>query len=230
MEPARPPAHAPHPALCAAALTAGALPGLLAGGAGALDPLALAAWLALVAAPLGTLGGAAVFERRTMLLPTALPPLVWAALLVSTARGEIGAARLPEPFIAAMAVAGLWTLGVGLGASFPARAWRTAALLLLAGLLLALLPTGAGALAQPWPPEVAARLFQLSPLTFVLERGGLDWLRHPAVYDPLGAASIGPELHRAASGVLAPALLAVVGCAFVLASWSARRRTSLYQP
>src|SRR5690606_38635826 len=144
-----------------------------------------AAWLALVAAPLGALGGAAAVERRAVLLLTALPPLAWTALLLFTARGEIGAARLPAPFLAAIAVAGLWTLGVGLGASFPARAGRTAALLVLATLLLALLPTGAGELARPWPPELAARLFELSPLTFVLERGGLDWLRHPAVYDPL---------------------------------------------
>jgi hypothetical protein len=238
VEPARALDHAPRPALCAAALAAGALPGLLPGGAGAFDPLALAAWLALVAAPLGALGGAAALgrrgaaalERRTKGLPAWSPPLVWAALVLLAARGEIGIARLPAPGVAAAAVAGLWALGVGLGACCPARAWRTAALLALAALLLAHLPTGAGALARPWPPELAAQLLELSPLTFVLERGGLDWMRHPAVYDPLGAASIGPDLHRAASGVLAPALLAVVGCALVLASWSARRRTSPRQP
>jgi hypothetical protein len=219
-----------------AALTAGGLPGLLPGGAGAFDPLALAAWLALVAAPLGVLAGGCLAGalragRGARALTWVLAaPICWALALALTAAGEAGAARLPEPLAAAIAVGGLWALGIGLGAlGGPRRAGPWAALTALLALLLALLPTGAGALAQPWPPALAARLLDLSPLTFVLERAGLDWMRHPAVYDALGAASIGPDLRRAGSGALAPGLLSVVGCALVAASWAVRRRGSPHQ-
>lgn len=230
VDPVRSPAPRPAPpALRRAALLAlVGLLGLLPGGAGALDPVALAAWLALVALPLGVLsGGALVAGGAAAWLAALGPPLPWAALLLWTAGAGAGASRLPAPLPALIAIGGLWALGLGLGAAGgPARAWRLAALAALWGLALALLPTGGGALAQPWPPYLAARLLDLSPLAFVLERGGLDWMRHPWVYDALGAADIGPDLRAAGSGALAPGLLAVVGCSLVAASWAVRRRSS----
>ncbi len=199
------------------------LPGLLPSGAGPADPLALAAWLALVAPAVGALAGSAAVRRGARGAAGLLTPFVWLAVLALLARDG---ARLPDPGGAGLGIGGLFFLGAGLGALRPERAAPCAALLALLALLLALLPTAGGVLAEPWPPTWAARLLELSPLTFVLERGGLDWMRHPWVYEPAGAASIGPDLRVAARGALAPGLCAVVGCALLVASWALRRKSS----
>lgn len=224
-----PPAQPPFPparrpvALAPAALTGAFLPGLLPSGAGPADPLALAAWLALIAPAVGALAGAAALRSGPRGAAGLAAPLAWWAVLALLARGG---PRLPDPAGAGLAIGGLFLLGAGLGAMRAERAAPRAAGLALLALLLALLPTGGGLLAEPWPPAWAARLLDLSPLSFVLERGGLDWMRHPWVYEPAGAASIGPDLRVAGRGALAPGLCAVVGCALLVASWAMRRKTS----
>jgi hypothetical protein len=63
------------------------------------------------------------------------------------------------------------------------------------------------------PPALAARLLDLSPVTLLAECSGLDWMRHPAVYAPAGAADIDPATRVAFSGALAGPIAFVVGCA-----------------
>jgi hypothetical protein len=57
----------------------------------------------------------------------------------------------------------------------------------------------------------------------VLECGGLDFMRHPEVYGPVGTMDFGPELRSAwrAPGAAVPLLLlglALAGLAFLRAS------------
>jgi hypothetical protein len=40
-------------------------------------------------------------------------------------------------------------------------------------------------------------LFDISPQVWVFEVAGFDWLRHPAVYEPAGAADLDPTLRTA---------------------------------
>lgn len=142
------------------------------------------------------------------------PPLVWAAIVAWLARGS---AAPPEP-LGALAILGLYALGLATGRAGAAHD-RASSGLAGAGVWLALLallagaPMGWGVVSQPWPPDVAARLLDLSPLSVVLESAGADWMRHPAVYDPAGTLDIGPQMRVAWRGTLAGPGLLVVGCA-----------------
>ena len=204
------------PAVLLLVLSSAGLAGLLPSRAGVLDPVALLAWLALASTGLGILAGA--WLPRVTALLVLLP--WWAGVEgVSLSAGG----RLPDPSGAWWAVAGLFTLGWGAGLLCRRSALRAAgAAFLLCGLLTAL-PGGGGELARPWSPPVAARLLDLSPVAVVLECGGLDFMRHPGVYGPVGTMDFGPELRSAwrAPGAAAPLLLlglALAGLAFLRAS------------
>jgi hypothetical protein len=177
----------------------------LAGGFGA--PAAILAWLALTAT------GCGAWMGRWARVPAAwAPPLVWAAALFFT-RG------VPDPLAASLAVAGLYAAGMGLGAWLSPERAAGAALLVVGGLSLA--PTFGGRLEQPWPPEVASVLLDASPVAWATESAGIDWMRHPAVYDAAGTADIGPDLRTGKRSWLAAVVLLVVGC---LSSLSAQPR------
>lgn len=209
----KPPRHPP-PWDALATTAAGTL-GLLPSTRGAGDPIAFATWLALAAPALGLLAGAR--RSRWMLL---LPPAFWVALLLACGSH----ARLPQPALAGVAVAALYALGALLGALRRPPALAEAAFALLVTGFLAALPASAGRLAEPWPPAVAARLLDLSPEGFVLESGGIDWMRTPEVYEAVDSSSIGPELRRPWTGSRAAPLLLAIGYAGVFALWSLRGR------
>lgn len=182
--------------------------GLLAGlplcGLVAPDPALAWAWAGVVAPAAGALacGMLGVGEPAwRSCLGAAL-----AALILG-----LGLPGLPNLGAALGAVAGLAGLGWGLGLWAGERRGALAIGLFVVAAVLAALPGLGGLLGDaPWAPEVAAGLLRASPATFVVESGGLDWLRHSAIYDPVGGDSIGPSLHRA-WGSLAGLVPGVVG-------------------
>lgn len=172
--------------------------GLAAAGVGLAgappEPLGLA-WLALVAAPAGTLAGG--LGRAGLAVPA-----VWAGWLL--------AAGLPW---AAAAVLGLVALGAAVGTRRPTTRVADAGVLLLLGAALAGLPSLGGVAGHaPWSPKTTAVLLDLSPVVLVVECAGVDWLRHPAVYGPAGGDAIGPVLRGPWSGPLAGSVSLLVGC------------------
>ena len=163
--------------------------GLLPGTAGWFSAAGLLAWLALWALPAGFLAASAAIGRLA-----ALPPLLWAVLGVAVGSG------LDDPVGGVLAVAGLYALGFALGRLWPGRALVGAGLLLLGTGLLTALPSAGGALEQPWPALVTARLLDLSPVVWVFESAGVDWMRHPSVYELAGAGDLDPDLRVAWGG------------------------------
>ncbi|MDP6538298.1 MAG: hypothetical protein QF903_04550 [Planctomycetota bacterium] len=200
MDPPPPTVHR-REALTLVVLSCAGLLGLAPSRGATFDPVAVLAWAALSAPALGVLAGA--------LLPATTAPLVclpwWPA--VSAASLRAGAA-LPDPTGAWWALAGLFGLGWGAGRLSGRHAVRLACAALLLTGLLACLPGGGGRLARPWPPRVAARLLDLSPVAVVTECAGLDFMRHPEVYGPVGTMDIGPQLRGPwRAPVAAPSLL-----------------------
>jgi hypothetical protein len=195
----------------------GALPGSRSGP----DPVALLVWLALWSAPAGFLCGAGKVAKAPLAL---LAPGLWMGLVALV--DGLSPRDLPSPAWAALAWTGLYAAGFGCGRLAPGRGLAGAgALFLLAGFLSAL-PIAAGSLGGALPPEVSARLLDLAPTTLLAECAGLDWLRHPAIYDAAGTADIDPALRHAFRGPLAGPLAFVVGCALAaLGAGIARARS-----
>jgi hypothetical protein len=174
--------------------------------------VALLVWLALVAAPIGALAGG------TRMHPWVVAPVVpatWAVVLVFV--DTLSQRDLPTPIWACLAWTGIYALGFGVGRrASPGRSGATptlVAVFLLASACLIWLPVGGGFFVEPWPPAVAARLLDLSPATLLAECAGLDWMRHPGLYEAAGTADIDPSLRTAYRGSLAAPLVLVVGCA-----------------
>jgi len=115
----------------------------------------------------------------------------------------------------------LYAAGMGLGAWLTAE--RAAGVALLIAAALSLAPTLGGALERPWPAAHTAWLLDASPVAWAAESAGIDWMRHPAVYEAAGTADIGPELRSGRRGWLAAGGLLVVGC---LLSLLAQPRTA----
>lgn len=182
-----------------------------AGGLGQDARVSSLVWLALWAPAAGFLAGR---RRPGGFLLT--PVWWWIVVLGLPALGFEWADRRA----AAAAVAVLFYVGHGLGALTARRrtaswGWSGAALLLFLGGALAALPSVGGALARPLPPPLTAQLLDLSPVVWVAESGGLDWMRHPAVYELAGAADIGPDLRVARSsgpGALLACVLLYLAC------------------
>jgi len=172
------------------------------------------AWLAVWAAPAGVLAGA--FGGRAAWSV----PLLWALGLWALGLWAVSPVA-PRVGLALVSLTGLFAAGLGLGrflnrgrsvSTWPAAAWTGAGALFLAGALFSALPAlGLVSGEAPWSPGAAALWLDLSPASLVAECGGLDWMRHPAVYAPAGADSIGPEL-RQPFGPLAGVTVLLVGC------------------
>jgi hypothetical protein len=181
--------------------------GAFPGSRGHSDPVALLVWLSMCSLPAGVLSGAST----SPLWPIApVVPALWMGLvgIVAAASTRI----LPSPAWAALAWSGLYGIGFATGRITPARRWRSAAVLfLLAAALNALAIAGAW-LASPLPPAIAARALDLSPATLLAECAGLDWMRHPSIYEPAGALDIDPSLRVAWRGMLAGPSVFLVGC------------------
>ena len=178
------------------ALAAAAI--VLVGFACAAQPLAHLAWLALVAPALGALAAAALPAPLALALP-----LAWGVPLALAAAGAP-----PTPWWGGCVVLGLYGLGFACGALRRADAPACAGLLLVATLALALAPARGAYARSPWPPSVARALLDLSPTALALEAAGVDWMRHAAVYEPVGSDRFE---RRGRRGSLAGPTLVLVG-------------------
>ncbi len=192
--------------------------GLVALAGSALDSGELSGWiwLALWAVPGGALAGARLAPR----LQT-IPLVVWLA------GAWWLAADLPDPGSALLAIAALYVLGLAVHGGPGVRAWSLAASAFMVVGLLVALPSGGGALAQPFSPVTTARFLDLSPLVWVMECAGIDWMRHPSVYELAGAADIGPDLRISRSGSKGPLLVLslAIGLVFLRAVFAQRAMT-----
>ena len=209
--------HVPVPAAVWWALLGGALaavPGALPRAEGGWDPLALVAYLTLVAPAVGVLMGA----RGVRLLPLGLAvPAVWMVLLVQV---DLSSTRdLPAALGAGGVFTGLYLAGLGLGGLAPGRAWPLAGAALLAGPFLVGLGLAGGLLGGEGTlavghPGVQSWLLELSPLAVAFDGAGWDWAHaNPLAYRLGGVEWVarGPW-----DGRLAGAVFGVLGCA---AAW-----------
>jgi hypothetical protein len=196
--------------IATACAAVGAVPALL----GQRDPVLALAWLAAVCFPLGVFAGA----LRLPAWPFGLAvPGVWMVLLAGIDARAGG--RVPAPLWSAAAWTGLFAVGAAIGSRGRARPWRALGLALLFTGPLALWPMaggGARGLLGGRPPgeaspEVASRLFDLSPVTLVVECGGVDWMRHRAVYPSAGTEWFS-DRRRPFRGRLAGSAVLLVGC------------------
>ena len=132
---------------------------------------------------------------------------------------------LPSPFFAGAVLGGLFLVGASLAPVGPrsgpgwlakrmATSVRRGALLLVLAWAADGAASGWGRLqpAPPWSPGVASVLLDLSPRSLLMESGGVDWMRHPAVYEPVGTDRIGPGLRSVYAGPVAGSLTLLVGC------------------
>jgi hypothetical protein len=186
--------------------------GALPGSRGRPDPIAFLAWLSMCALPAGVIAGA----TSAPLWPIGpAVPAAWMAIfgLVAASSTRV----LPTPTWSALAWTGLFALGFALGRAQPGRRWRNAALALLACALLDALAISGSWLSSPFAPAISARALDLAPATLLAECAGIDWMRHPAIYEPAGAIDIDPSLRVAWRGALAGPIILLVGCAAALA-------------
>ena len=176
------------------------------------DPITVLVWLSIWALPAGFLCGA--LGLRLWPAGLAVPGIWMGAVTLVDAASDVD---LPRPIWAVCVFSGFFAAGFGCGAwAGPRRLWGGCASLLLLAAIATGLPHKGGLSDDTWSPEVAARLLDLSPSALVVESAGVDWMRHPAVYDPVGTSSIGPDLRTAWRGFLAGPTVLLVGCALVL--------------
>jgi len=116
----------------------------------------------------------------------AVPVLAYGALVVAFGTTDL------DLVAAGWALAGLCWIGRGLARLEPdgsgargARA-RGAACPLLVAAALSIAPGFAGAIGRPWSPALARRLLDCSPVVWVAESAGVDWMRRPGVYTTVG--------------------------------------------
>lgn len=163
-------------------------------------------WAALWAPAAGVLA-AGLLPARMALVPLLF---TWLGLLL------LGPG--PDPVAGATAVGALGAVGWAAG---PRPASVTAvALALAAGGLLAGAATLWGAAVVPLEPGLTALWLDASPVGWVCESAGLDWMRHAAIYEAAGSGDLDPGLRSAREGLLGPALLLAVA----LVAGAGRRR------
>ncbi len=198
----------------ALAVAAVALPGALPGSRGEPDAVAFLVWLALVAPAAGAVAGAI---RLAIWPHAAVVPGAW--MLMFVAVDALGARDLATPIWAALAVMGLFAAGFAVGRLVPiSLRWRAPAAVLAVTVAAVLAPVAGAVLRAPWPAEASARLLDLSPATLLAESAGVDWLRHPAVYDAAGAVDIDPRSRSPYAPALAGGIAFVLGCTFAAAA------------
>ncbi|MBL8862964.1 MAG: hypothetical protein JNK02_13280 [Planctomycetes bacterium] len=209
--------------LGALGIAALALPGAWPGSRGVPDPVALLVWLACCAPAAGALAGGARLPAWPF---AAAIPGAWAILFALVA--ALAPRDLATPAYAVLAAAGLFASGYAVGRLLrPEQACVAAASLFLASTALVLAPLAGGWLRAPWPGPISGLLLDLSPATLLAECAGLDWLRHPAVYDAAGAADLDPRLRAPYRPELAGGLALVMGCGLAyLAARIVRRSAS----
>ncbi|MDZ4774541.1 MAG: hypothetical protein SGI72_15545 [Planctomycetota bacterium] len=194
-----------------------AAPAFWRGSRGEPDPLAALAWVTLIAPA----GGFACGARRIQIWPLApIVPVTW--MLVVAAVDAMSARDLPSLAWSALPVTGLFALGFALPSRSNTSPWRGSASLFLVTVLLAALPLHGLILEAAWPPRVAARVLDFAPTTLTAECAGVDWMRHPPIYDGSATVDIDPSLRTPYDPRLAGGLVFVVGS--LAAVWRARTR------
>ncbi|MBL6755536.1 MAG: hypothetical protein ISQ11_03925 [Planctomycetes bacterium] len=159
-----------------------------------------------------------------------------AAMGSAVACSPAGAAfsGLPGRGPALAVLCGLFLLGVALSPAQLELAGRLraaigrAALLVLIGWCADGAAAGWGILRPipPWSPGVTSWLLDLSPRTLLMEGAGLDWMRHPAMYEAAGTDRLGPGLRTVYAGPVAGSTTLLVGCA-ALAGRALIRRSAV---
>lgn len=198
----------------ALALSSIGLLGLLATD-GESEPVNLLAWFALSAPAVGCLG--AQLGLRFWPLGFVAPAMWMAVYTVSSASLLQDA---PTPFYGALVWTGLFAAGWSLGVGAKNAGWTRPSALLLLCALAAGMPSIVSLLGETPPQSWVALAVDLSPVTCVLECAGLDWMRHPSIYELAG--SLPPDARTPYRGMLAGPLLLVVGWGLVMV---AERRT-----
>ena len=193
------------------ALVAGALGALPNGSGPGSDPVALLAWLALLAPAAGFACGSAGLA----LWPWSVSVVGgWCLLLASAAAGRED--WPPGLAWAAGLLLGMFAAGHGLGRLLPGRELAGAGVLLLLAGLAAGLPGRGGAGGRSWgerDPAWGLRIYAASPVALMLETAGVDWARHPAMYDPAGTEWFSdPGRRTPPAPGLAAGVALVVGC------------------
>lgn len=184
--------------------------GLAPGASGRPAPLATLVWLAVLAIPSG-----AYCAMQARALTSAGLALAVMALVLAAAQW-LGRSPLPNYWAGLGACAVLVGLGLALGSLLGGRTQTSLALATtLVGALL-VLPSASSIQREPWPRALRAVVLDLSPATVAAEWAGVDWMRHPAVYDSSGTVDFDPGTRTAYRASLAGALVFVVGCA---AAW-----------
>jgi len=212
-------AHARHfaAALICACL---ALPGAWPGSRGAPDPIAFFTWLAFVAASIGALAGG---SRLPFWPHAAAVPAVWMFVVVIV--DALAPRDLPTPLWASIAASGLFAFGYAIGrlARFEQR-FAAAGWMLAVSVALVMLPVAGGYLRAAWPGTVTGFLLDASPATLLAECAGIDWLRHPAIYDAAGTADLDPASRGPYRPALAASIVAVLGSVAALLAVRFNRR------
>jgi hypothetical protein len=172
---------------------------------GSFDPLALLAWLTLLAPALGALCARVAWAAGV--------PLVWSGLLFLTSTRANHA--LATPLWPACSVSGFFLIGLALGrwtrSPSNTAVWLILTSFFFSGVSLGfgLVPLG-GELARTHP-TLARWLLESSPLVLAFDCAGVDWVhRQPDVYVQAGIEWLARHPYR---GSLAGPLVLVVGCA-----------------
>lgn len=189
--------------------------GLLPLALGVRGSLGMIAWWALLAPSLGIWCGA----RGLSAWPFAvLVPASWMLALPFTITTEF---ILPDPAWGIVALTGLFAMGLGIGRFVrrPATAFGASFALIA---ILAGLPFISAPLARR-SPAWAARVFDVSVVTFAMECAGVDWSRHRAIYDAAGTEWFS-DRRAPYGGKLAGPVALLLGCA----SWALGRRRVRY--
>lgn len=169
--------------LCA--LTASGLPMvLLAPDAGAAHWV----WLALWAPAAGALG--ASLHPRWLVLCV---PLFWGLMLAGFVPGDLHLAQATGA-VGSLYMAGLASVGRSKSPLSASAAWLTLSA------TLAALPGAAGLWDQAPGADWLIATLNLSPVVWVTENAGLDWMRHVSLYEMAGAGDLGPEQRVAWNG------------------------------
>jgi len=159
-------------------------------------------WMGLWAPAAGSL--AATFDRQRFAWAV---PVVWTLALSFLVGGAL------HPSHGATAVTALYLLGLASGA--PSQSpWSRASIWLLITCLLCALPAAGGMWADAPAAGFLSAALDASPIVWVCEHAGFDWMRHISIYERAGAGNLGPEQRMAWSGGALPGaicgLLAVI--------------------
>ncbi len=191
-----------------------------------------AAWMpalgVLMGAAVGAWGGAGSWAGGAARVAAGGAALL-AALWFTPAWAAWGS--LPFPGWAGAVLAGLYLSGAsfapaeGVAGPLPVGV-RRGALLLLLGWGADGAAAGWGILepSPPWSPGVAGAMLDLAPRTLLMESAGVDWMRHPMVYGPVGTDRIGPGIRSVYAGPVAGSATLLVGCLLMAARIVVERR------